>query len=118
MLFRSQLDFLTKLPEMDAATAQSAPTPSVADDTIRIIEQDILKDFSVPTEPKAAEPAAPVQETAAPAPAQEEPKAEEPAAPAEPAPEKDEPSADSLFSTDFKLNLGELKFGRNYSGEN
>ena len=110
---------------MDAATAQSAPTPSVADDTIRIIEQDILKDFSVPTEPKAAEPAAPVQETAAPvqetaapAPAQEEPKAEEPAAPAEPAPEKDEPSADSLFSTDFKLNLDELKFGRNYSGEN
>ena len=81
-------------------------------------EQDILKDFSVPTEPKAAEPAAPVQETAAPAPAQEEPKAEEPAAPAEPAPEKDEPSADSLFSTDFKLNLDELKFGRNYSGEN
>ena len=70
---------------MDAATAQSAPTPSVADDTIRIIEQDILKDFSVPTEP---------------------------------APEKDEPSADSLFSTDFKLNLDELKFGRNYSGEN
>ena len=48
----------------------------------------------------------------------EEPKAEEPAAPAEPAPEKDEPSADSLFSTDFKLNLDELKFGRNYSGEN
>ena len=43
---------------------------------------------------------------------------EEPAAPAEPAPEKDEPSADSLFSTDFKLNLDELKFGRNYSGEN
>ena len=41
-----------------------------------------------------------------------------PAAPAEPAPEKDEPSADSLFSTDFKLNLDELKFGRNYSGEN
>ena len=138
-LCQTQLDFLTKLPEMDAATAQSAPTPSVADDTIRIIEQDILKDFSVPTEPKAAEPAAPVQETAAPvqetaapvqetaapvqetaapAPAQEEPKAEEPAAPAEPAPEKDEPSADSLFSTDFKLNLDELKFGRNYSGEN
>ena len=43
---------------------------------------------------------------------------EEPAAPAEPAPEKDEPSADSLFSTDFKLNLDELKFGRNYRGEN
>ena len=41
---------------------------------------------------------------------------EEPAAPAEPAPEKDEPSADSLFSTDFKLNLDELKFGRNYNG--
>ena len=117
-LCQTQLDFLTKLPEMDAAAAQSAPAPSVADDTIRIIEQDILKDFSVPTEPKAAEPAAPVQETAAPAPAQEEPKAEEPAAPAEPAPEKDEPSADSLFSTDFKLNLDELKFGRNYSGEN
>lgn len=117
-LCQTQLDFLTKLPEMDAAAAQSAPAPSVADDTIRIIEQDILKDFSVPTEPKAAEPAAPVQETAAPVPAQEEPKAEEPAAPAEPAPEKDEPSADSLFSTDFKLNLDELKFGRNYSGEN
>ena len=124
-LCQTQLDFLTKLPEMDAAAAQSAHAPSVADDTIRIIEQDILKDFSVPTEPKAAEPAAPVQEpaapvqeTAAPAPAQEEPKAEEPAAPAEPAPEKDEPSADSLFSTDFKLNLDELKFGRNYSGEN
>ena len=117
-LCQTQLDFLTKLPEMDAAAAQSTPAPSVTDDTIRIIEQDILKDFSVPTEPKAAEPAAPVQETAAPAPAQEEPKAEEPAAPAEPAPEKDEPSADSLFSTDFKLNLDELKFGRNYSGEN
>lgn len=117
-LCQTQLDFLTKLPEMDTAAAQSAPAPSVTDDTIRIIEQDILKDFSVPTEPKAAEPAAPVQETAAPAPAQEEPKAEEPAAPAEPAPEKDEPSADSLFSTDFKLNLDELKFGRNYSGEN
>ena len=117
-LCQTQLDFLTKLPEMDAAAAQSAPAPSVTDDTIRIIEQDILKDFSVPTEPKAAEPAAPVQETAVPAPAQEEPKAEEPAAPAEPAPEKDEPSADSLFSTDFKLNLDELKFGRNYSGEN
>ena len=112
-LCQTQLDFLTKLPEMDAAAAQSAPAPSVTDDTIRIIEQDILKDFSVPTEPKA-----PVQETAVPAPAQEEPKAEEPAAPAEPAPEKDEPSADSLFSTDFKLNLDELKFGRNYSGEN
>ena len=110
-LCQTQLDFLTKLPEMDAAAAQSTPAPSVTDDTIRIIEQDILKDFSVPTEPKAAEPAAP-------APAQEEPKAEEPAAPAEPAPEKDEPSADSLFSTDFKLNLDELKFGRNYSGEN
>ena len=117
-LCQTPLDFLTKLPERDAAAAQSAPAPSVTDDTIRIIEQDILKDFPAPTEPKAAEPAAPVQETAAPAPAQEEPKAEEPAAPAEPAPEKDEPSADSLFSTDFKLNLDELKFGRNYSGEN
>ena len=116
-LCQTQLDFLTKLPEMDAAAAQSAPAPSVTDDTIRIIEQDILKDFSVPTESKA-EPAAPKQETAEPAPAPEEPKAEEPAAPAEPAPEKDEPSADSLFSTDFKLNLDELKFGRNYSGEN
>ncbi len=116
-LCQTQLDFLTKLPEMDAA-AQSAPAPSVTDDTIRIIEQDILKDFSVPAAQTAAEPAAPVQETAAPAPAPEEPKAEEPAAPAEPAPEKDEPSADSLFSTDFKLNLDELKFGRNYSGEN
>ena len=96
-LCQTQLDFLTKLPEMDAATAQSAPTPSVADDTIRIIEQDILKDFSVPTEPKAAEPAAPVQETAAPAPAQEEPKAEEPAAPAQPKAEKvreDKPKAE------------------------
>ena len=43
-LCQTQLDFLTKLPEMDAAAAQSTPVPSVTDDTIRIIEQDILKD--------------------------------------------------------------------------
>ena len=104
-LCQTQLDFLTKLPEMDAATAQSAPTPSVADDTIRIIEQDILKTFPSPPSRRPLSPP-PLYRRRPPAPAQEEPKAEEPAAPAEPAPREGRAERRQLVFHRFQAESG------------
>lgn len=119
-LCQSQLEFLNCLPQADAEQLAQTPAakPAVTDDTIRIIEKDILKEFpqaAAKTEPEAEKPAGPEQPTEPEVPAEPE-KPAEPEASATPAQKKEE-SVDSLFSTDFKLNLDELKFGRNYGGD-
>lgn len=119
-LCANQAAFLQSLPEMDLADAQPKEDCATAD-TVRIIEQDILKGFAQP-----ANEAAPVEEEE-PAPAvEEEPVTEEPvteeSAPAaeEPAPVEEsaapQDTADKPFVADF--NLDDLKFGRNYNSAN
>ena len=113
-LCAQQAEFLRQLPEMDAAllAEQSAPVTveqkedALTQDTVRLIEKDILQSF------QKAQEQVPVEEPVA---AEEVPVVEEP---------KEEPAAgktveeDLDFTSDFKLNLEELKFGRNYTGEN
>ena len=93
-LCAQQAEFLRALPELPQAEQADR------DDTVTSIEQDIIKDYApVETVPAETEPE--------PAPAVEEAAAQTDAA-----------GDTTVFSNDFKLNLDQLKFGRNYSGEN
>ena len=65
-------------------------------ETIRIIGQDILKNYAA---------------------AQEETEAAEEVAAEEVAAEVEDAEEDEPFDPDINLNLDELKFGRNYTGE-
>jgi len=98
-LCRTQLAYLEKLPELPEEEA--AAEEEVTQDTIRIIEEDIKATFAAQEEAAAQEAAV------------EEVPAEEAEAPAE----EVAPAAEEAFPADFKLDLNELKFGRNYSGE-
>ncbi len=89
-LCAAQVAFLAQLPEMEVAAAQES---AVTQDTIRIIGQDIVGALAEEAEVTAKEPAA------------QEPVAEEPEVEEVP------------ISEAFRLDLDELKFGRNYSGE-
>ena len=107
-LCETQMAFLSRLPEMEVAEEPAA----AAEDSVAQLEKEILDNVTAEMgeEPAAEEPAAveaegPAVEPEAEAPAVEEPAAQEPAAEEEP------------FPMDFKLNLDELKFGRNYTGE-
>ena len=91
----AQANFLTQLPEMELAAAKEEE-PAVTQETIRIIGQDILKNYAAAQE--EAEVAEEVTVTEEPAMVEEA--------------EEDEP-----FDPDINLNLDELKFGRNYIGE-
>lgn len=94
-LCAAQAAFLAQLPEMELAAKEEEP--SVTQDTIRLIEQDIIRNYAAAQEEtEAAAEEVPVEESAAVA---EEVPAEEP------------------FDPDINLNLDELKFGRNYTGE-
>ena len=112
-LCAQQAAFLQQLPEMDAALlAEAAPVavqPEVQEDvltqdTVRLIEKDILANFQKAQEEPVVEETPVVEE-----------------APAQPVVEEipvQEPLAEEMdFTTDFKLDLEELKFGRNYTGE-
>ena len=98
-LCRTQLAYLEKLPELPEEEA--AAEEEVTQDTIRIIEEDIKATFAAQEEAAAQEAAV------------DEVPAEEAEAPAE----EVAPAAEEAFPADFKLDLNELKFGRNYSGE-
>lgn len=105
----TQMAFLSRLPEMEVAEEPAA----AAEDSVAQLEKEILDNVAAEMaeeEPAAEEPAAVEDEKPAVEPVAEEPAVEEPA-PQEPAAEE-EP-----FPMDFKLNLDELKFGRNYTGE-
>ena len=100
-----ELSFLAQLPEMPVETA--APAPSAAPEApVSEIEEKVLAAFA--------------EQSAEPAEASAEATAEEaPAAPADDYPEGDpfareEPAADATR----RINLSDLKFGRNYTGEN
>ena len=86
----AQSAFLAQLPEMELAAA--VKEPAVTQDTIRIMSQDIVR--SVAEEAEAIE---------------------------EPVVEEGEVEEDEVeevpISEAFRLDLDELKFGRNYSGE-
>ncbi len=103
-LCRTQLAFLEQLPEMaEAAEEECAEEDQVTQDTIRIIEQDIMATFAAQEAAQAPVEEVPAQEAA------EEPAAQE---------EESAPAAEEEpFPSDFKLDLNELKFGRNYTGE-
>ena len=108
-----QAEFLRTLPELPLAEEPKAQPEEPAVD-VAAIEQDIIKEYAPAEEP------APVEE---PAPAEEPVPVEEPTPVAEPAPaeEKEETPASgdtTVFPSDFKLSLDQLKFGRNYNGEN
>ena len=106
-LCAQQAEFLKTLPELPLAEESQAAQEEKedVDDTVSTIEKDIIKEFAAREETPAA------QESA-----------DEPAPEAEPAQEKAEDSPASgdttVFPSDFKLNLEQLKFGRNYTGEN
>ncbi len=126
-LCAAQIAFLEQLPEMKLAAAQQPGESAMTQDTVRIEGQDVLRGLA------AQESAPTVQESAAEktaAPVMEEPVVEaapekEPVAEAAPVEEpvsvQEETAApvsdERPFPTDFHLNLDELKFGRNYSGE-
>ena len=107
-----QAEFLKTLPELPLAQEPAQPEQAKVDDTVTSIEKDIIKEY------------APVQEEAAPAQTPAEPGKEpekEPAPAGEEEKKEAEPSASTdtaVFPNDFKLNLDQLKFGRNYSGDN
>ena len=88
-LCAAQTAFLSQLPEMELAAPQET---AVTQDTIRIIGQDIARAFAEETE------------------AAEEVVVDEPVV--EEVEEEDVPISEA-----FRLDLDELKFGRNYSGE-
>ena len=88
-LCAAQTAFLSQLPEMELAAPQE---PAVTQDTIRIIGQDIVRAFAEETE------------------AAEEVVVDEPVV--EEVEEEEVPISEA-----FRLDLDELKFGRNYSGE-
>lgn len=131
-LCAAQIAFLEQLPEMEMAAAKQPAASAMTQDTVRIEGQDVLRNLAAKEEPSveaapvAEAPAAekpvveePVVETVP----EEKPAAEEAPAPAaeEPVSVKEEPAApaeeERPFPTDFHLNLDELKFGRNYSGD-
>ncbi len=101
----TQMAFLSRLPEMELAeAAPEAEEPAVQ------MEQEIFN--SVASEMAAAEEAPVVEEAV-----EEEPPVEEAPAAEEPAAEEAPAAEEDPFPVDFKLNLDELKFGRNYTGE-
>lgn len=95
-LCAAQAAFLAQLPEMELAAKEEEP--SVTQDTIRLIEQDIIRNYAAAQEET---------ETAA-----EEAPVEEPVVAAVEEVPEEEP-----FDPDINLHLDELKFGRNYTGE-
>lgn len=106
-LCRKQLEFLEELPELpvEEATVAEAEQPAVAASaSVEEIEEKILssfdKDLFAPVKPEPAQEA-PKQAV------EEEPKA---------APAEDEDD-DPFFERTRTINLKDLKFGRNYTGE-
>ena len=86
----AQSAFLAQLPEMELAAA--VKEPAVTQDTIRIIGQDIARAFAEEEEPVVEDDVAELL--------------------------KAEPEVEEVpISEAFRLDLDELKFGRNYSGE-
>lgn len=114
-LCEGQAAFLKTLPELDLALPQE-DAAAEEDEIVLAAEKDILGSLDLSAEdapaPAAEAPAAPASEEAPaaeapaePAPAPEAPAAETPAAPVDP------------FAT-TSFNLEDLKFGRNYGGDN
>lgn len=94
-LCAAQAAFLAQLPEMELAEKEEE-APAVPQDTIRLIEEDIIRSYTAAAEEVEVAVEEPVEEEVAVA-------VEEP---------EEEP-----FDSDFNLNLDELKFGRNYTGK-
>ncbi len=121
-LCAAQIAFLEKLPEMEMDAAPQAE--AMTQDTVRIEKQEVLRGLAAEeVSPAAEKPAAEKPAAQAPAadPAPVEAPAAEVASAEKSAGAKEEAAApvsdERPFSTDFHLNLDELKFGRNYSGE-
>ena len=93
-LCAAQAAFLAQLPEMELAE-EAKEEPDVTQDTIRLIEEDIIRSYAAAQEEPEVADEVPVEEEVA---AVEEPEEE-------------------TFGADFNLNLDELKFGRNYNGK-
>ena len=106
-LLNKELRFLEELPQAPVTTVPPESAPPVEE-----IEEKVLAAFAAQTPESAGETAAEIDtETAAP----------ETPAPAEEAPADDYPEGDPFAREDLdatrRINLDELKFGRNYSGE-
>ena len=116
-LCAEQAAFLERLPEMDL-TALRDKEPAVSQDTIRI-DKAMLQEISAQTdknEPEEEQPSQQAENAAAEEAPEEAATAPEEAPHTEAAPEPAEPE-ENPFPSDFKLDLDELKFGRNYNGE-
>ena len=94
-LCAAQAAFLAQLPEMELAEKEEE-APAVPQDTIRLIEEDIIRSYTAAAEEVEVAVEEPVEEEVAVA--------------------VEEPEEDP-FDSDFNLNLDELKFGRNYTGK-
>ena len=102
-----QLQFLDRLPELPVNLPVQNETAPVAEQ----IEEKVMASFADQT------PAEPEQPAPAPDPAPvEEPPVQEPAPAAYP--EGDPFAGEEVSEPTRRINLNELKFGRNYSGEN
>ena len=99
-----QLRYLDQLPQLEVDAPAAVPAAEEEDNAVSQIEEKVLAAFA----PEKEEPAQPVQEAPA---AQVDPYPEgDPFADAAPAPAVDEPTR--------RINLDDLKFGRNYTGGN
>ena len=99
-LCQQQAEFFARLPEMDMTVLRQLEEEvmaKAAEEIEEAVQETVAEE---PQEEKAEEPA----------PAQEE-------APAQEAKEEDGDIQAPPFPKDFQLNMDELKFGRNYNGE-
>mgnify|MGYP004523069335 CR=1 FL=1 len=103
-----ELSYLDQLPQLPVETAEAAAPAADRQEPAEQIEKSIFSSFEKDGE--AQEQEAPAPETSA--------QPEEPAAPEEPQPD-DYPEGDPFRPDEptRRINLDELKFGRNYGGQ-
>ena len=116
-LCAQQAAFLEKLPEMDLAGLR-VEEPAVSQDTVRI-DKAMLQELSGQADKSepAEEPAVQPTENAGSEEEKNEPAAEPKEQPLTEAASESAAPGENPFSSDFHLDLDELKFGRNYNGE-
>ena len=103
-LCAKEVEFLDKLPELPVETAASSAPAEEA--PVEEIEEKVMAAFAPQEEEKAPEE-----------PAEEEPPEEEAPAPADNYPEGDPFATEEASEPTRRINLNDLKFGRNYNGE-
>lgn len=120
-LCQQQVQFLNALPELDLTMTQ-VPAQEKVTEAVQAIGEDIMASYETEQE-EPAEQSTDAEEAVVEEPAEQPADVEEAVVeePVEQEPEQVEQPAEPeeiSFANDFKLDLDELKFGRNYTSEN